>query len=268
SAIEERRLVVMYQPIVDAVEDRIVSFEALIRPSADELADIPAEVIVQEARRLGLLTELSIHVIDTAVRDLGRFNEIAPELDTVSVNIDVEQVTDPVFQEVMLQARGRCGFGISLELSETSLNRSSADLHRELQRLRSASVKIALDDFGRRSSTLLSLLRYPVDVLKIDRVLISDMHLPKQQEVIRSMAALARNLGVEMIVEGVEDRATCEELARVGVRLMQGHHFGEALSADEMLRRLADHGLCARPEPGSQQHDAPRVRRTRETRAG
>lgn len=248
SAIHERRLSVMYQPIVDAVDDRIVSFEALIRPDECELVGIPADIIVHEAKRLGLLTELSIHVIETAVRDLGRFRELAPELDKVNVNVDVEQVTDPAFLDVMTRPGGPdCGARVALELSESSLNRSSADLHRELDRLRGEyGVPIALDDFGRQSSTLLSLLQYPVDILKIDKALADDMHLSKQQTVMRSMVTLAQNLRVRMVVEGVEDDATRDELIRLGVRYMQGYRFGAALTADEMLDRIAGHGLQAR----------------------
>ncbi len=249
SAIQNHRLTVMYQPVVDAVEDRIVGFEALIRPNEQDLMRVPPDVIVHEAQRLGLLTELSIHVIETAVADLHRFQRLAPELENVSVNIDVEQVTDPVFLEAMSQASSGCNAGVALELSETSLNRSSADLHRELNRLRGESgVKIALDDFGRRSSTLLSLLQYPVDILKIDRALVEDMHLPKQQAVMGSMAALAQNLDVRMVVEGVEDEATREELLRAGVRFMQGYRFGAALSADDVLQRISEQGLRARPQ--------------------
>ncbi|WP_454299561.1 putative bifunctional diguanylate cyclase/phosphodiesterase [Salana multivorans] len=246
-AIRGRRLVVRYQPIVHSGEDRIVGFEALIRPDECELAGVPAEVIVHEAQRLGLLTELSTHVIETAVSDMVRFQGVAPGLRDVSVNIDVEQITDPQFAAVMAQAAATESVRVTLELSETSLNRTSAVLDRELERLgRSANVRIALDDFGRASSTLLSVMRYPLDVLKVDRSLIQQMGERKPQLVLQAMALLAANLEVTLVVEGVEDEDTRCRLTETGVCYMQGYLFGAALSADEVMARLTRHGLRAR----------------------
>jgi EAL domain-containing protein (putative c-di-GMP-specific phosphodiesterase class I) len=164
----------------------------------------------------------------------------------VHVNINVEQVTDPAFAAAMARAEDSGGVHLTLELSETSLNRASEETNRELERLRAqTNVRIALDDFGRDSSTLLSLLQYPLDVLKIDKSLSRGMDSPKPRMVMRSMAMLAQNLGVEMVVEGVEDDRTCEELVRAGVRYMQGYRFGAPLSADETAERLARHGVQA-----------------------
>lgn len=248
-AIRERSLGVRYQPVVDCIEDRIVGFEALIRPDERELPGVGSEVIVHEAKRLDLLTELSLHVIDVSVRDMKRFREFAPTLSSMNVNVDVEQVLDERFTAALFQAvldEGN-GVNLTLELGESSLKRTSEDLDRQLARLRKESgVRIALDDFGRDSSTLLSVVQYPVDVLKIDRALVQAMSLRKPQLVMQSLSLLTDNLDVQMVVEGVEDAATCEQLVRAGARYMQGFYFGEALSADQMTQRLEQHGLKAR----------------------
>ncbi len=247
AAIRERTLTFAYQPIVDAAKNRIVSFEALVRAHEPKLRGITADLIVHEARRLGLLTELSTHLIDTALRDMRRFRLIEPALRDVHVNINVEQVTDPAFMAAMDRAEGDGDVHLTLELSETSLKRASEETMQELERLRAqGTVRIALDDFGRDSSTLLSLLQFPLDVLKIDKALSRGMDSPKPRMVMRSMAMLARNLDVEMIVEGVEDDETLDELIRSGVRYMQGYRFGAPLSADAMVERLTHHGLRAR----------------------
>lgn len=135
---------------------------------------------------------------------------------------------------------------LTLELSETSLKRASEETMQELERLRAqGTVRIALDDFGRDSSTLLSLLQFPLDVLKIDKALSRGMDSPKPRMVMRSMAMLARNLDVEMVVEGVEDADTVDELIRSSVRYMQGYRFGAPMSADDTAERLTRHGLRA-----------------------
>lgn len=254
-AIKHRRLAFAYQPIVDCIEDRIIGIEALVRARDPELRHLPADLIVHEARRLGLLTDLSVHLVETATQDMRRFQEIAPGLTHLCLNIDVEQVIDPAFESALAEA-GRAGdVRFTLELSETSLRRSSDDIHRELDRLRAEhGVRIALDDFGRDSSTLLSILEYPLDVLKIDKALIRGMQARKPQLVMSSLALLARNLDVRMIVEGVEREATYNELVRAGVRYMQGFRFARPLTAEHLLERLSRHGLRAylasAPAPG------------------
>lgn len=246
-AIRENRLALVYQPIVDRVEDRIVAIEALIRPQEARLRGLPADLIVHEARRLGLLTALSTHVVRTAVADMRRFQEIEPDLRDVHVNIDVEQVTDPEFVSMILPAAWRDGVVITLELNETSLHRSSDETHAALEQLRrDAAIKVALDDFGRDSSTLLSIVETPFDVLKIDKELTRSVVDRKSRLVMRSVSKLARSLQVQMVVEGVEGDEMYEELVQVGVRYMQGYRFGQALHAEHLSARLAEHGLRAK----------------------
>lgn len=245
AAIRDRRLTVLYQPVVDGEKDVIVAVEALVRANDPALGELPADLIVHEARRLQLLTQLSLQVLDTAVADLRRFQRIAPGLAHLTLNVDVEQVTDPGYLDAVAHAGGQ-GVELTLELSETSLNRTSDDLNRALERLRAdAGVRIALDDFGRDSSTLLSLLQYPLDVLKIDRALIRGMQTRKPQLVMLSLVRLARSLGIQMVVEGVEDENTYDELVRAGVRLLQGYRFGRPMPADQFAERLERHGLRA-----------------------
>ncbi len=246
-AVRENRLALVYQPIVDRVEDRIIAIEALIRPQEARLRGLTADLIVHEARRLGLLTTLSTHVVRTAIADMRRFQEIAPDLRDVHVNIDVEQVTDSDFVSMLLPAPWREGIVITLELNETSLHRSSDDTRTALEQLRTdAAIHVALDDFGRDSSTLLSIVETPFDVLKIDKELTRSVVDRKSRLVMRSLSNLARSLHVQMVVEGVEDDTMYEELVQVGVRYMQGYRFGQALHAEHLCARLAEHGLRAK----------------------
>lgn len=247
SEILDGRLKVVYTPLVDAVDDRIIGLEALVRPADAELAHLPTDIFMLEAQRLGLLTRLSLHVLDSAMRDLRRFQTVIPELENFSVNIDVAQASDPDFLAALERIRDAQGAVVTLEIDESTLNRSSDDPRAALERLRTTyGARVTFDDFGRYSSTLLSLLRYPVDALKLEAGQLEDLHTPQQQAVIRSMAALTHSLEIRMVAAGVEAQANCDELLEVGVRYMQGRYFGGSLSADEMLARFERHGLRAR----------------------
>ncbi|WP_434810648.1 EAL domain-containing protein [Microbacterium sp. bgisy189] len=245
-AVRHRRLTLVYQPIVDRVENTIIAMEALIRPSDAALRGVPAGILVHEARRLGLLTELSRHVVDTAITDMQRFQTIAPSLTDVHVNVDVEQITDVDFATAVSHARDTESVTVTLELSETSLQRSSEDTIAMLEDLRrEGSIPIALDDFGQAASTLLSVVQYPFDVLKVDRALTLSLRTRKSQLVMRSLALLTRNLRVQMVVEGVETQQEYDDLVKVGVRYMQGYRFGRGIPVAEMMARLEAHGLTA-----------------------
>lgn len=243
SAIRAQRLTFVYQPIVDHVSNQIVGLEALVRPGS-ELLGISPESIVEVARRLGLLTELSTHMIDTTIGDMGRFRELAPDLTSLHVNIDIEQVTDPDFISGLKSAQTDSGVDVTLELGERSLGRITDTTASDLESLKKdIGIRVALDDFGRKSSTMRAIMEYPLDVLKIDKAMTKTMSEDKSRLVMKAIADLANALNIQMVVEGIEDENTFGELVKVGVRYMQGYRFGVPLTAEEMTERLSRHGL-------------------------
>lgn len=247
AVVRENRVGLVYQPIVDCEFDRIVALEALFRPLEEALSDVPVQLLVHEARRLGLMTELSAHVIETAGADMRRFGEIAPELRDVHVNIDLAQMLDSEFIDRVARVHELGEARITLELSETSLNQVRDDVYDELMRLREqVGVQIALDDFGRDAAALRAMVDYPLDVLKLDKSLARGMEAGKRQKLMRYMLLLTEHLDIDLVVEGVEDQQICEQLASTGVRYMQGYYFSVPLSAEALIERLSRSGLQGR----------------------
>lgn len=248
--VRENRLGVAYQPVVDSRGDRVVALEALFRPQEPGLDDVPIQLIIHEARRLGLLTSLCMSLMETAANDMRRFGKIVPELTHVHVNIDIEQLLDAHFVEAVAQLHSTDEVDIVLELSETSLNRVHEEIQDQLRELRDGiGVKIALDDFGRDAAALRAMVDFQIDILKLDKSLAHNLASGKRAKFMEYMVLLTDRLGIQLVVEGVEDEVMRDELATSGVTHMQGYHYAKPLPADKLEKRFKQHGLRACVDP-------------------
>jgi len=261
--IDERRLTVVYQPIVDNVVGEVVALEALVRAEHPAFGTIPPPLLVNEARRLGRLDALTAQVLELAFEDMTRFQEHAPALRAVHVNVEVDQITEErSLGRILELSAAHPRVGLTLELTENSLGRGTDALLAELDGLRGRGVSLALDDFGQAYSTMLSVVEYPFDVLKVDRALIQELLASeKARQVIRSLLLLSRKLDVRMVVEGVQTGAERDGLARLGVRYMQGYLFSPPVPAEELRSRFRGAGLIEpNARPVVEEHTAPRQR--------
>ncbi|GAA1522703.1 hypothetical protein GCM10009761_26560 [Agromyces terreus] len=245
-AVAEQSYLLAYQPIVSLINRRIWAFEALVRlPAgvADGLA--PAE-FVEAVERLGLLDEFTRHVTRTALEQTRAFRAISPDIACVAVNIEASQLLPerlgPFFGEIAAE------FGelsLCLELNERSVAAVSEELRAQADRLRSRGILIALDDYGAINSSVDALVRIPMDILKLDRSLVSDLTDVRMVEAVRAMQSFGDNLDYALVVEGVEEEAAVEVLASIGVRSAQGFLFGRAASPEATIARLREFGNAA-----------------------
>lgn len=245
-AISASNLVFAYQPIVDTTTGTIVALEALVRPGTDAIASLTAEQIIDEARCEGLLTELSIHLVKTSLADFKRFQSVVPTLTSLHVNIDVEQLVDPDFADALASEWGGSGIELTLELGESSLDRHSREIISCLNRAMGVDgLHVALDDFGRDSCTLQSIVHYPFDVLKIDQSMADFIRQHKARLIVGALVNLVGSMDARMVFEGVETDEVYQILRDLGVRYMQGYRFGKPLLVEESLHRFETHGLAA-----------------------
>ncbi|HWH00177.1 MAG TPA: EAL domain-containing protein, partial [Pilimelia sp.] len=129
-----------------------------------------------------------------------------------------------------------------LEITESLLLRDQDQVWSELAALRQLGVRIAIDDFGTGYSSLSYLRQVPIDVLKIDRSFVDTMTTaPQQAALVDGIIRLAHTLGLTVVAEGIEDRASQLLLADMGCALGQGYHFARPMPAEETVRWFADH---------------------------
>lgn len=236
-AVGDGELGVRYQPIVELDTGRIVGFEALVRwhhPAGRML--LPDEFL-DVARHAQLMPVIDDWVLGEACDQLGAWQRAHPAMAgelTMAVNVSAEQLARPGLAAAVAEHLDRARVApcqLVLEITEHQLLEGIDVTIARVAELRALGVGISLDDFGTDHSSLSYLSRLPIDVLKMDRTFLADASNPAGTTVVRAVAALARELGVECVAEGVETAEQVELLRTVGVRRAQGFHYHEALDA-------------------------------------
>lgn len=247
-AFDESQFEVHYQPIVDSKEEtRISGFEALLRWPQAGGAVSPAEFIPL-AEETGLIVPLGEWVLRQACRQMKSWHELYPQGKgwSISVNVSVRQLHAGDFAERVAKALVESGLpagALVLELTESLY----ADMERHtaipatLRRLREMGVRLAMDDFGTGYSALASLSRLPLDRLKIDRSFVNNItHAPEELAIARTIIAIGRQLGLEIVAEGVETAEQAALLNESGCHILQGWLFGKSCKPGDIEQALKD----------------------------
>lgn len=243
-AASRGELLLHYQPEVEVSEGAIVAVEALVRwRDADGGLAAPASFI-PAAERLGLIETIGGWVLREACLQAARWQRELGQSPRIAVNISSQQLTHPLFMDVVEDALGAAGLPaerLELEITE-SVMLDEADFAPEaLQRLRRLGVRIVLDDFGTGYATLQALRILPADALKIDRSFVE--HVDSEvvdQGIVRAILTMARTIGCDAVAEGVETRAQLHTLYRLGCTRMQGFLFATPVPASKFEHLLRE----------------------------
>jgi diguanylate cyclase (GGDEF)-like protein/PAS domain S-box-containing protein len=245
AGIADHQLFLMYQPQVDAQTGRIVGLEALVRwhhPTRGML--LPGDFL-PEAERSGLIVALGNWVFRAACRQAQQWLAAGITVPTVAINFsalqfkaarELEKEIDAVLAETQIPP----GL-LEIELTETALMETSRQQNDIVKRLRARGMKIAIDDFGTGYSSLLYLRRFPVDRIKVAQEFVAEIGIdPNDTAIAKAAIGLARELGIEVIAEGVETAKQLRLLQEWGCRQAQGFYFAKPLPVDDvtlLLRR-------------------------------
>jgi EAL domain-containing protein (putative c-di-GMP-specific phosphodiesterase class I) len=238
-ALERDQFVVHYQPQVDLMTGAVIGYEALARWQHPKRGLVSPKDFVPIADTMGLLVPLGSQVLAKACNDAARWQR--HHRCRVAVNAAVSQLRDPGFVDAIEAALTSSGLDarlLEIEITEDSLvDHGAGNVAAVLQALGAMGVQLAVDDFGTGYSSLAYLKRLPIDTVKIDRSFVID--LPGDAEtgaIVGAIIALAHNLGLKVLAEGVETEAQAAYLRDHGCDLAQGYLFGrpqpyEALAA-------------------------------------
>jgi diguanylate cyclase (GGDEF)-like protein len=240
-AIEQREFTVCFQPIVDLASGTMIAAEALARWRHPDRGELDPRRFLAAVERSGLLPSFDEAVLDQALAALVRWRA-AGVAAQVAVNASPRSLLDPEYPSLVdrqLARYGLHGADLVIELTE-SLTPDDLDLAApSLARLRAIGVRLALDDFGTRASSLVLVARLPEVDLKIDRSFVDEMTAsPASLAVVRSTVELGRSLGRLVVAEGIEREEQRRTLLAMGCSAGQGHLFGRPLPIDELMRAL------------------------------
>jgi len=235
-AVRRHEFALQYQPLFDLRTGRVDSAEALIRWHHPEKGTIMPGTFIGFAEESGLMQSIGRWTLEAASAQIRLWNAMGgPEL-KISANVSVKQLQDRMFFDHLretLEQNAVAPWQLELELTESVAMADSALTFQLLCRLRELGVTIALDDFGTHYSSLTNLRQLPIDTLKIDRTFVSGLPLNRDDAVIvRSVIALAHDLGQTVVAEGVETREQLEWLREMSCDIVQGYLIEKPMTAD------------------------------------
>lgn len=242
-ALSNRRFELFYQPQVDA-GGRVVGAEALLRWRDPARGLVAPAGFIQAAEETGFILPLGQWALAAACQRLRAWQD-SPSLRhlRLSVNVSALQLRQPDFVEQVLDALARSGADarqLTLELTESMLLRDVEDAAAKMRALHAAGVRLSLDDFGMGYSSLSYLRQMPFGELKIDRAFTAEIARDAHAATItRNMLQLGRDLGIEVVAEGVEQAEQAALLRQQGCGLFQGHLFGRAVAAARFEQEIA-----------------------------
>lgn len=244
--IDRNELILHYQPQVDAASGRLAGCEALVRWRHPDLGLVPPIQFIPVAEDSGLIVPLGEWVLREACRQQVCWRQGSLGNVHVAVNISALQFRRADFVDrvsLVLDESGADPRFIELEITESALMQPTDELTVRLTRLRELGLTLALDDFGTGYSSLAYLKRLPIARLKIDRSFVKDLPGdPEDAAVASATLSLARDLGLEVVAEGVETAAQRDYLVARGCHVLQGFLFAKPLDADTFEAWAGKHG--------------------------
>jgi diguanylate cyclase (GGDEF)-like protein/PAS domain S-box-containing protein len=246
-ACERDELFVDYQPIVSLESRTLIGFEALVRWRHPEFGLVPPKDFIPVAEETGQILTIGQTVLESACRQAREWQQCYPAAPPlfVSVNLSVKQFNQPGLVENIaellerFQLPPRC---LKLEITESVFSDNIEAAVGLLTQLRELGVQLSIDDFGTGYSSLSYLQRFPIDTLKIDRSFVTQMMENEENlAIVRTIVALAQNLGRDVVAEGVETEDQLKLLRKLECENGQGYLFSTPLGGRQLNQFIADY---------------------------
>ena len=250
-ALDERELILHYQPQVDLASSRIVAVEALVRWLHPSEGLLGPDQFVPLSETTGQIRELTLYVLNAALDQLRAWRSSGLDL-RIAVNLSARDLVDLTFPATvaqMLTARDLPADRLELEITESVILADPIRARAILNQLSDIGVRLAIDDYGSGYSSLGYLKRLPVNTIKIDRSFVMNMeHDTNDTVIVRSTIDLGRNLGLRVVAEGVETEAALDQLAALKCDYAQGYFLSRPLPPTEVEALIEAHNKpLARP---------------------
>ena len=249
-AIEREEITILYQPIVRLEDRAVAGFEALARWDHPKLGRMSPSEFINIAEETGLIIDLGLFVMDRTARQLAQWQSTLRSRSSLfaSVNVSSRQLLrhDLIHDLRTVLSRHAVARGtMKLELTESLVMDNPEHATQMLHRIRELGAGLSLDDFGTGHSSLAYLQRFPFDTIKIDQSFVRPTQRGTRPVLLKSIVAMAHDLGMSVVAEGAESDSDAVELSQMGCEFAQGFAFGEPMSADAARRMLHEERLEA-----------------------
>lgn len=238
-ALERKEFRAYYQPTVCLFTGQVTGFETLMRWQHPQRGLTLPEEFIPLAEETGLIVPMGLWILRESCEQMQKwFTKHPSHRDlTISVNLSAVQVREPDLVEQVRQVLKETGLdpkSLTFEMTESVLMAHPQEATSRLRELKAIGVRLHIDDFGTGYSSLSYLHHLPIDTLKIDRSFVSRIGMPEEKgEIVGTIAALAHNLGMEVIAEGVETAAQLSQVKALKCESAQGFYFSKPLASND-----------------------------------
>lgn len=244
-AIAQEQFEPYYQPKIDARTQKVVGLEALVRWIHPEKGVIPPVAFIAFAEESGLIKDIDMIMLRKSLRQVKEWHNEGVNTGKLSLNVSTKQLQDLVCVECFEKEIKRVAFDtqfLAIEVTEGQIMKNQKKSKEILSLFRDLGISISIDDFGTGYSSLSYLKHLPVDKLKIDRSFIIETPQNKGDvAIVKTIIALAKNLQLEIIAEGVESKEQVDFLTDAGCYIIQGFYYSQPLSAQACREYLIAH---------------------------
>lgn len=244
SAMTENQLELYYQPKIQASNQKLIGFEALLRWKHPEKGFIPPDKFIPVAESTGQITNIGSWVIETACKQLHEWGHLGNEIH-VAINVSIHQLRLPGFtREIgnILEKYNLSVDQIQLEITESVAMDDPENTLHQLNSIHEMGIKIAVDDFGTGYSSMAYLKMLPLHYLKLDREFVKDIESDSNDRAIcDATISLSHALGLQVIAEGVETEIQNQYLIEKGCDYLQGYFYGKPLPSEEATQFMLTH---------------------------
>jgi diguanylate cyclase (GGDEF)-like protein/PAS domain S-box-containing protein len=241
-ALDRREIEVHYQPIYDLKDRSIICFETLARWTHPEFGPVSANRFIALAEEIGLIDKLCEHMLEKACREIGALS--ASNGISISLNLSCRQFanTDLISSiDAILKEADFSHRRLKLEITESVLFEHQERAVSMLNEMKGRGVEINIDDFGTGYSNLGYLTKLPVSAIKIDRSFVAMIDSNGgNDEIVKAIITLARNLGLDVIAEGVENEVQLAVLTGHGCEYAQGFYFAPPMDIGSLAEFLGE----------------------------
>jgi diguanylate cyclase (GGDEF)-like protein len=243
-ALDREEIGVVFEPIVNLADGRIVAFEALARWFSPERGMVRPAEFIPVAEELGLMTEIGRRVLRLACQAARTWQTRYPSCAQagVSVNLSPSELANAALADDVARALFETKLSpqsLMLEITESEMMRDLDVAHQRMDELRALGVKLVLDDFGTGRSSLERLMNFPLDALKIAKPFVDRLLEPTEPGFIETFVQLTKSLDIGCIAEGIEFPVQVQQLLERGCTLGQGFHFTPPMTREDLDRYLS-----------------------------
>ncbi len=241
-ALDRNEITIVYQPVMALETKTIAGFEALIRWEHPKRGLISPIEFIPIAERTGLIIPLGLHVLNTAAKTLAEWQQRLGDAPVfISVNVSSRQLLrhDLINDVKMVVSKFQLLPGtLKLELTESLVMENPEAMTKMLRRIKLLGVGLSLDDFGTGYSSLSYLMKFPFDTLKIDKSFVQPSPHAGRPVILRSIIAMAHDLGLHVVAEGAETETDVLDLYQLGCEYAQGYIFGQPMQESTAFQAL------------------------------